>query len=155
MSKISIYLSDDLKGRMDEANFVNWSNVAQRAFETHLATGCGITVIDRIRLSKAALVGDGRGTWAYDGRQWAEKFADYEQLKEIGEADLDMIDCDPPADDALLRFLSGVLFGDDLPGNLKETEEFLAGTDVDVTRQDVRLYLEGVQAVWNEVKDQL
>src|SRR5438046_2935773 len=93
MPRVTLYVPDDLKTRMDVAGeAVNWSAVAQRAFREAVATqfirkdSTDMTsVVDRLRASKerieVAAVASGREC----GRTWAQETAEYDELNRIAE----------------------------------------------------------------------
>lgn len=161
MAKMNIYIPDELKMRMDMLMAVNWSAIAQHAFELEINStvkkGSDMeAVIERLRASKTKWEEEVKGTWLEDGRKWASDTADYEQLSEIGELDLDTID-DPQDRHGLmlLRAFAQVLCGDVTASDIEDARMFLSGDDLRLTRQHIRWFLEGAQAVWHEVKDKL
>jgi hypothetical protein len=94
MPSINVYVSDDLKARMDRAaDGVNWSSVAQSAFEKALALyptmeGSKMSaVLERLKASKAEQVDSVAAAGFAAGRAWAESAADYLTLKRVGEYD--------------------------------------------------------------------
>jgi hypothetical protein len=94
MPSINVYVSDDLKARMDRAaEGVNWSSVAQGAFERALASipameGSKMSaVLERLKASKAEQVDSVAAAGFAAGRRWAENEADYLTLRRVGEYD--------------------------------------------------------------------
>src|SRR5262245_9872594 len=91
---INVYVSDDLKARMDRvAEGVNWSSVAQGAFEKALALFPAMegsrmsAVVERLKASKAEQVDSVAAAGVAAGRTWAENAADYLTLRRVGEYD--------------------------------------------------------------------
>src|SRR6185436_8591408 len=91
---VNVYVSDDLKARMDRAaDGVNWSSVAQGAFEKALALyptmeGSKMSaVLERLKASKTEQVDSVAAAGFAAGRTWAETAADYLTLKRVGEYD--------------------------------------------------------------------
>jgi len=92
MARVSIYVPDELKGRMDKAgDAINWSEIARPAFLSAIAfhehrEGQNMaTTIERLRASKAqhfqhVTAGGGR-----DGRNWATNHAEYADLVRIAK----------------------------------------------------------------------
>src|SRR4029453_9621332 len=94
MPSINVYVSDDLKTRMDRAaDGVNWSSVAQGAFEKALTLfptmeGSKMSaVLERLKASKSEQVDSVAAAGFAAGRSWAETAADYLPLRRIGEYD--------------------------------------------------------------------
>jgi hypothetical protein len=178
MAKMTIYLSDALKARMDAVEGVNWSPLAARAFEHKLAeiiTQKGAKhmddVVARLRASKAK-TGDAftiRGREA--GREWAKDHAEAIQLERLDaytEGDFG-IGCtwqewleDPAPEDSA--------FGNDhhLAEALSENPEsfdradgdgfweFVGASDEERSSGSFLVgFVEGALEVWNEVKDKL
>jgi len=90
MARISIYLPDDLKGRMDEAGDEGWSRIAQIAFETHLINRSihmnhdDIDAIaERLWKSRDKAMAEARQEGHAAGRQWAAKYAEYYELEAV------------------------------------------------------------------------
>jgi hypothetical protein len=93
MPRLNVYIPDDLKSRMDEAGAINWSELAQRAFEAKLQS------IDQrsreMRPTMQRLVAD-RNNYLSDieqeGRRAARWFANelpYASIRRIAKIDVD------------------------------------------------------------------
>jgi hypothetical protein len=176
MAKMTIYVPDDLKGRMDEAEGVNWSPLACRAFEAKLAeiiTQQGAKnvkdVITRLKASKAKTTDEARLRGQKVGKEWASSTAEAIQLERLEKwTELKFGTARSWNEYLLARGLKNDPFGPD--HRLAET---IAGEDLD---QDdgvwfwVRIdgdsserysppylvgFVEGALAVWAEVNDQL
>lgn len=91
MPRVTVYVSDDLKVRMDEAEeTINWSTAAQAAFREAIAihrlkkdnTDMD-SVIERLRASKRrtdeSSATAGRGC----GAKWAKETAEYDELRRV------------------------------------------------------------------------
>ncbi len=94
MPRINLYVTDDLKARMDRvADAVNWSAVAQGAFEKALTAwpimeeAKMAAVLERLRASKVELVDNVVAAGFAAGRVWAETAADYLTLRAVGTYD--------------------------------------------------------------------
>ena len=164
MAKISIYLPDDLKVRMDERPLENWSAVAQRAFELQInSTRKGgddmNKVIERLRASKAKIEEVERPTWIAKGREWASDEAEYEQLERVGEISLeDYGDENDRNGFYRLRLLAAAGFNEpDIDTDkIKDLGETLTGTTGKTpSGRQVGWFIEGAQAVWEEVEDEI
>jgi hypothetical protein len=88
MARISVYVTDELKARMDGlGDRVNWSEAAQAAFEREIASASmpddpGLDqVIERLRKSKANSSQANLAQARERGRDWAKKHASYNQLR--------------------------------------------------------------------------
>jgi hypothetical protein len=89
MARMSIYVADELKSRMDGVDS-NWSAIAQAAFEQELRFHPKLTesdmqtTIERLKASKAAQTVDMIAEGAEAGKRWAMEDAEYLDLKEVG-----------------------------------------------------------------------
>ena len=91
VARISIYISDDLKVGMDALTAVNWSAVAQQAFDQELRLHRQLTeremdaVIERLRASKKKQVDNLISNGFEAGKKWAECDAEYLTLRNIAK----------------------------------------------------------------------
>jgi hypothetical protein len=91
MPRVTLYVTDDLKARMDEVGeAVNWSALAQRAFREAVAIHTlkrnptdMKQVIERLRASKARTEERSRESGKECGKTWAQQAAEYDELKQI------------------------------------------------------------------------
>jgi hypothetical protein len=90
MARVSIYVPDELKARMDRAGELNWSAAAQRAFEIELNQARWKMieneedrVIERLRASKAQEDQADRNAGHMFGEKWARSLAAYGELKRV------------------------------------------------------------------------
>jgi hypothetical protein len=91
MPRVSIYVSDALKERMDaESKPVNWSQVAAAAFDAKLIElgsrreiGSMTEVIERMRASKAELENAEVRAGQAAGVRWAKSHATWGQLRDL------------------------------------------------------------------------
>ena len=177
MPRVSIYVPDDMKARMDEAgDRANWSGIALRAFETeihHLEAVKEIKsmsdVIERLRASKekssASHESDGR---AY-GQKWAKHFAEYDSLRcvaRLAASDFYEGFADDPAGPALGRVVRAIV-GDEDEARHTMRDRFLLAEVFGIEEDEAyteggRLNLEwlsgfvaGAQEVWDEIKDEI
>lgn len=105
MARVTVYVPDQLKSRMDACGeAVNWSAEAQAAFERAVARE-GWKMIDldekqraiaRLRASKAEFEIEERKEGEEAGRHWALHRADYAELERLlayeGEADAESVE---------------------------------------------------------------
>jgi hypothetical protein len=140
MARLSIYVTDELKARMDEVgNDVNWSEVVRPAIQAaitiheHRRSPSMATAIERLRASKReAEKEDGKAA----GREWAESKASYRELDSV----------------------SGILLD---PEEWRDVKQHLLdvfgikSTDEKPTEQYIASFLEGAQEFFDEVKDKL
>lgn len=160
MARMSISIPDQLKARMDEVGQnKNWSNIAQRAFELELdateTKGNDMdAVIERLRASKMKIEEPTRVEWTEYGRSWAKTTAQYDELEQIGELDLDDIQDKAfrPGMTYLLH-LGRILYNDEGPRGIDQFHENFGGEAGKVSGRQARWFLDGAQAVWNEVQD--
>ena len=90
MARITLYVPDDFKARMDAAgDGINWSEVARPALATALAAfehskGRNMTTaIERLRASKREGEQNAKLFGNKAGRAWAEDQARYHELREL------------------------------------------------------------------------
>lgn len=156
MARVSIYVPDELRERMDKAgDAINWSEIARPHFLTALANlehqkGQDMeTVIERLRASKAASAANARQMGEKAGRQWASSRAEFGQLKALSTIenpeDLD-------EDDAFI-----VLHGTLNPNEEMTDDEFLE--DVFGERMPpadfIVGFIIGAQKLFEEVEDRI
>lgn len=92
-TRISVYLSDDLKKRMDKCREpVNWSQVASNAFELKLGEVAEVKekktmtdVVQRLRAAKIKNSGGKVKAAMPFGREWATEDAEPDQLERLAE----------------------------------------------------------------------
>jgi hypothetical protein len=90
MARISLYITDELKERMDAAgDEVNWSDVARPSLTAavadfeHRKTGTMHTAIERLRASRKKREESDTELGTKAGRAWAADDAEYRELKEL------------------------------------------------------------------------
>jgi hypothetical protein len=89
---ISVYVNEDLKGRMEREEGENWSRVAAAAFEKRLADLAKRRTVDdiqgaiqRLRASRIEY-DESIGAEGFEaGRRWAEQSASFAQLKRLAD----------------------------------------------------------------------
>lgn len=97
MPRISIYVPETLKARIDSLkDELNLSEIACRAFEIKIGELAEArkerdmsAVIERLRASKLTEEGDHEGLGRRHGREWAERYATYPELKRMSKLDAD------------------------------------------------------------------
>lgn len=172
MARANLYVLDSLKKRMDKAKrYVNWSKVAQAAFEQKLGELAQqkeikkmSDVIQRLRASKLESDSDVEKQGRNDGREWAMHTAKAVELERLDSAKANRLqDWDYAFD------------GETWPGMVffrflrAESEEFhhdeprdfwaaASGDDHARLSDDaayVAAFADGALQVWSEVSDQL
>src|SRR5207249_2974358 len=90
MARVSIYVPDELKARMDEVgDGVNWSEIVRPAIHStiaeyqHRRSRNMQTAIERLRASKQEQVAEDEQSGVQDGRAWAESDASYRDLVRV------------------------------------------------------------------------
>ena len=143
MARISLYIPDDLKERMDAASAeVNFSDVARpaltaavAAFE-HRKEGTMSTAIARLRASKQQADQGEKVQGEADGRTWAENTAEYRWLRDLSRRKTNFPMESPdhafscvfdPLDDAQPGELSSKLFGIEIWPSDEYMEAFIDG----------------------------
>lgn len=158
MPRVTVYVPDELKARMDEAGeSVNWSSVAQRAFNESIWShrlreepNDMNNVVERLRSSKQRFSEIEQVLGHTAGRRWAMEEAEYPQLlraKEFrGCNDLVVIG-------AVRRLVD--------PDEALDNDEFLEaiGLDADehsrVSEPYAAAFIEGACEVYEEVEDRI
>jgi predicted transcriptional regulator len=173
MAKITIYVPDDLKRRMDEldAENVSWSPLACQAFEQKLAdiiTKRGVKkmddVITRLRASKQASASDDYKAGYEAGVKWAKGRAEAVELERLDSlVNSTQFDWDEFVDEspnrsaysACERLVSIIIPEHD--GDRRATADFWdqISDATYVKPAFVHGFGEGAMSVWEEVKDQL
>ena len=147
MARISLYVTDELKARMDEAPDVNWSDVARPAFLMALAVQKQRSeqtmqnAIERLRASKEAVAKRDDLEGKAHGREWAEQSAEYDDLKRVSAIEVsfstfpleELQHAIDPSDDLSLTEFCEQIFGDgDAPSEeyaaafIRGAQEFFA-----------------------------
>jgi len=95
MARVSIYVPEEMKSRMDELeDAVNRSSVAQGAFDEEIKKrfwkkGSDMNaVVERLRASKVDYEKHEAERGYEEGVEWAKETATYGQLKKLAETDL-------------------------------------------------------------------
>lgn len=163
MARMSIYIPDELKERMDMRGDIKWSATAQRAFELELQstdTGDGSmeATIERLRASKQKGEAETRPDLIAQGEYWAMTKAEYHELERVSGIDVGVYDGVEYPDARLMREIIAKIRDEndvstddarDLATNLFD------GPILPKGYSQWCYWLEGVQGVWNEVKDEI
>ena len=90
MPKISIYVPDEMKARMDAADALNWSAIAQRVFALelgHFEAKKEVATMDdvtkRLQASKNKFAETEIANGRKAGLEWAKQEAEYDELRTI------------------------------------------------------------------------
>jgi hypothetical protein len=157
MARISIYVPDPLKERMDAAeDRINWSEVARPAFEAKVAADehqrepTMRTAIERLRTSKQKTIQDDLLSGQQDGRDWARDSSEYSELVRVSRIRFDGGDyrgaeralkaAVDPDDDFTTSVFYDHCFGSE---TAPVTDEYVAG------------FIEGAKQFFDEVKNEL
>ena len=159
MPRMNISISDALRERMDEHENVNWSAVAQAAFELEIKSkikgyGDMEKVIDRLRASKQRIETEVKPMWIGYGAEFASNDAEYDELERIAEINPDYIIDDSTGVELLKAIIAAKI---DARPDGRDIMEFLESTtgepDTKISRVKVEWMLEGINDVWSSVKD--
>ena len=121
MPKVTVYVSDGLKARMDAAGeSVNWSGEAQQAFQCALAQQEWKTMEDemeqaiaRLRASKADFEAKQEHAGKAAGRRWALRKARFEDLERVAKRAEELGDGGVFAGEELASMMRDMDWGDD------------------------------------------
>lgn len=156
MPKVTLYVSDDLKARMDAAGEVaNWSALAQQAFLKAVLTqavskdGSNMSgVVERLRASKERIEARDREAGKTRGTEWAKQDAEWDELERVATYEGNIFDEEGGGFSALARLIRP----DDewnphylakLMGPHRPSDDFVEG------------FMEGATEVYDEVADQV
>ncbi len=149
MPRVSIYVQDEMKARMDEADDrANWSGIAQRAFETelhHLEAVKEIKsmsdVIERLRASKQRSEESDENVGRKEGQEWARRRAEYSELRRLESLDLS----------ASASNLLEQITGEYGAGSDDIAQFFGLENESELTEVYIAAFVEGAIGVWNEI----
>ena len=165
MPRMNISVSDALRARMDEHEreneSVNWSAVAQAAFELEIRSkikgyGDMENVIERLRASKQKIETEVKPQWIDYGFEFAADVAEFDELERISSINPGLIPDEENGWDLLEAIVAARLEEQPNRYQLRELLEVLTGdSDVKISRLKVGWIFEGMMNVWNEVKDKI
>jgi hypothetical protein len=157
MPRVTLYVPDDLKTRMDDAGeAINWSAVAQRAFREAVLTQAMrkephdmTNVVERLRASREKVEAKEFETGKDRGAMWAKHRAEYDQLLRVVEYDGEWSE-EEDGDHAVLESLID-------PENELDPREWGDNWGQQRNPSDafVRGFVEGANEVYVEIRDQL
>jgi hypothetical protein len=170
MPRLNVYVSEDLKARMDVAgDGANWSGVAQRAFESELTQMENkkelmkmANTIERLSKSKEfhieAMMANDSSEGRAAGKMWAAKDAGYPELKSVAA----LLDSDDESEiDVFMRHVAYAATGEE---GLSRSEardffgEYLEFSDLingDLSLEAVFGFVAGAAEFWDDVEGQL
>ena len=155
MPRISVYVSDAMKERMDAVgDRINWSEAAQAAFKHQIAMATMPKdanmeqVIERLRASKAAFVSSQADEGRKNGREWARLRASYEDLQNIAKLEFS----DLTSSNYAHQF--DCALGPE-PSRWEESFWFEPDGGSIPSDEYVEAFAEGAKDVWEEVADNL
>lgn len=160
MPRVTLYVPDDLKARMDETGeAMNWSAIAQRAFTEAIATQAVrkdnsdmTSVVERLRASKERVEATQLELGKTSGNRWAKEEAEYDELERIAE--FDETGEDDPDVETLQRLIdpTGEMIATSYGSWFVFWEKY---GHRDPTDAFARGFVEGAIEVYDEVADQL
>jgi hypothetical protein len=152
MARLSIYVTDELKARMDQVgDRVNWSEVVRPAIQAAVATyeyrrsPSMPTVIERLKASKQKAEQQDMTEGKRAGRTWAEQEASYPELRRVAKI----------SDEAFgFETLKKAV---DPDNNLSDQEvwEEMFGKDSDLSEEYIEAFIDGAQELFHEIADKL
>jgi hypothetical protein len=170
--KLTIYVPGALGDRMKKVKTkVNWSEIAQRAFEQKLGEIAASKpkpkmqdVIDRLRASKSKVQSGERARGKEAGVEWAKKRAEFDQLKRVAQLAGSRA---PDTWAAGLRWdhlgalgaIATSALGEDEVARWGDVEDFFG--NVDVPKDPEALFefadgfLDGVEEIWEAIEDEV
>jgi hypothetical protein len=155
---VSIYVPDDLKGRMDEAGeSINWSEVARPAFVAAIAAHehrkalTMTTTIERLRASKDKYLEKIQDEGVEAGRAWARDRAEFEELRNV--ANLHESHSSNGLDVTVNDLKKAMDPEDDL--SVRDFAEILGFDDQEPSDEFAAAFAEGATDIWIDVKDEL
>ncbi len=156
MARMSTYVPDELKARMDAIETVNWSSIAQTAFEREIRLHPKLTesemqaTIERLKASKLGQTDEVIAAGVEAGKKWAMEEAQYLDLKKVGAQLAQSFSIKSLTIDHITNEKTESLREFPLMrGNIKLPEAILEGEYFE------HGFCIGVLEVWNQVKDRL
>jgi hypothetical protein len=152
MARLSIYISEELKARMDAVgDKVNWSEVvrpslqAEVAVHEHRSNENMETVVERLRASKMEDQQNSLAAGKQEGRDWAGSHATYSELRRVSKIKdgswSSLRNAVDPNDELVYGDLQNHLFGD--TSDPTDDEEYVRG------------FILGAQELFDEVRGKL
>jgi len=159
MARMNISVRDDLKGSMDDiGNALNWSAIAQKAFEVELLRFTSKKMatdidgaVDRLQASRKLTAIDNQESGYEAGYNWAIRDAEYIELSRLAEFK-------PPNDTGpLSSVVQSVVSGKDDDGDNSGHLAFWNSVGLaDVPSNEFVLgFVRGAGEIWNKVKDRV
>jgi hypothetical protein len=151
MARLSIYITDELKQRMDKVGkAVSWSEIARPVFldavakHEHRRKQDMTTTIERLRASKEKYIEETRRGGKEAGRQWASDKAEYADLVRVANITDPTLDALGEAIDPEDRL--------DWPDkySIIGLDEYECSDD-----EYVKAFIEGAQEMYSEIEDKL
>jgi hypothetical protein len=156
MARVSIYVDDDLKARMDETGGeINWSEVARPAFESaianlkHQRSRTMDTAIERLRASKQKAVEHDFERGRIDGRDWAQDTAEYADLANLAKVDLNR------NYQYAWKMLKKAVSPEDEMSDGEIKEYCFGGDETALTDEYVGGFVDGAQEFFEQIKGRL
>ena len=163
MARIQIYLTDELKERMDAQEGVNWSETASKAFVAKLGELAREReekdmqdVIDRLRASKQESEAEEHRQGRLLGKRWAKEDADYRELERLGEVSKTLWLGQPKAPYTRAQWLTVEVLGQQDPVE-SDLDDFLEGIfgEGEISDDMLQGFIDGAEEVyaqvWNKV----
>ena len=160
MPRVTLYVPDDLKARMDDAaEAVNWSAVAQRAFREAIFThfvrkdhSDMEKVIERLRASKERFETRQFAAGKEAGSKWAKTDAEYDELAAVAALDAEAHEHSDIGPDDLQQVIDPD--GETLPHEWAEFWENHYGRGTP-SGAFIRGFMKGATEIHDEIADQL
>lgn len=145
MATINVFVPDTLRQRMDDAGEVDWSAIAQQAFDGYLAQMAARTTSngelsaasDRLHASKAAYEERERNAGYAFGYAWAKHRAQFRDLQTVVDAP------DYPSAADVVRTTRGFSQRDEFGDTTFPSDEMWEG------------FVDGATALYNDVIDKI
>ena len=165
MAKISIYVPDDMKARIDKFEDTNWSGIAQGAFNIRLdqleavkEIGEMSDVIERLRASKTEFVQTSLSYGTSDGANWAKREASYALLRSMAMVDDSVLEQQNDGQSAATLVYHRIHRGEvENPHAYEISVLFGIAEEVAplITPEYVIGFVQGAREVWEEVADKI
>jgi hypothetical protein len=157
MARINLSLPDALKDQLDAEAGVNWSAVAQHAFEWELEQRSWMKMdglqqnIERLRASKAKAAGEDFEAGKVSGRRWALESAEWRELHNLYDfAEEGAMDSLDDGTGTAWYTAYGILHGEETVDN-SDAMEFWEAQSGDRRPSDA--FVQGFVTACNEVSD--
>jgi hypothetical protein len=161
--RMNIWVPDELKARMDEVQHVNWSAIAQRAFEIEvnvarwkMVENEEERVVERLRASKLREDEAEQIAGREAGQEWAQATAEYGELRRVANYEHWGVTRDEDYPSTLASLILNVDDWREIDASdVRDLWQQLRDREDEPDAAWVEGFVEGATEVWDEVADKV